>query len=111
MNQRHRRARQEEIARLSTEVKELSAQLHQLILEEEGNHQQQPQVQASTELKEGDRVEITNSYQGLKGAIGVIVHITAKQVSIKVKGRRRIVQRKKTNVLKLPEEVAQVEGN
>jgi len=103
-NRNLRQTRKNQIQRLSQEIETLSAQLNQLIIEDnEAEEEQQPIVAPiiEEELQEGDRVVITNNYRGQRGSQGVITNVTPKQVSIRLDGQRRIVNKKKTNVRKV----------
>ncbi len=93
--------RQQEIKRLSQNIEDLSKQLNQLILEEHQSEQQEDQQGSQVEFEIGDLVEITNSYRGLRGTQGIVSHVTAHQVSLRVKGHRRVLTRRKTNVRKI----------
>ena len=102
-NEEISQARKQRIQRISKTIEELSTQLNQLIIQDqltEDNEVQNPQAQ-ETEFQIGDRIEILNNYKGLRGAQGVITHITAKQVSLRVDGHRGVVNKKKSNVRKV----------
>jgi hypothetical protein len=110
-DERSQTARRQRIRAISQNIQELSAQLNRLIIEESQEQEQiqterrpQPQVtQQQQEFAVNDRVVITNSYGGLRGATGTVVHVTPRQVSIRVDGHRRIYQKRKSNVRKLRE--------
>jgi hypothetical protein len=104
MNQQsNRKSRRLEIQRLSQTIASLSSQLNQLIIEEQQEDEDQTSriQQQATEFKIGDRVEITNNYRGLRGTQGVITHVTVHQVSIRVDGQRKVINKKKNNVRKV----------
>ena len=84
--------RQTEIQRLSRNIEVLATRLNLLIIEE---NQEQEQL---INYQIGDRVEITNNYQGLRGTQGIITHVTPQQVSIRAEGHRRVITKKKTNI-------------
>jgi transcription antitermination factor NusG len=96
-------ARKQRIQRISQEIENLSAQLNQLIIQDQlaEREEQQDLPTREQEFHIGDRVEITNNYKGLRGAQGVITHITAQQVSLRVDGHRRVINKKKTNVRRI----------
>ena len=98
--------RTEEINRIAAELETLTDRLNELLTEEnietEEQAQQAPQVhQERPELKEGERVVITNNYKGQRGTTGTIVHTTTHQVSIRITGTDRIINKKKTNVRRI----------
>ena len=79
--------RNEEINRIAQELETLTDRLNELLTEESieseeqaqqaQQAQQAPQVhQERPELKEGERVVITNNYKGQRGTTGIIVHTT-----------------------------------
>ena len=103
-NRNLRQTRKNEIQRLSQEIENLSTQLNQLIIEDNQAEEEIPPVvnpDIEEELQEGDRVVITNNYRGQRGSQGVVTHVTPKQVSIRIDGQRRVVNKKKTNVRKI----------
>jgi hypothetical protein len=111
----NRRDRQTRITQISQQIDTLSTELNRLIIEDnldtnQQGHQQQgnrpvPPITAptdeQTELREGDRVEITNNYKGQRGSIGVITNVTRYQVSLRIEGQRRVISKKKSNVRKI----------
>ena len=103
-NRNLRQTRKNEIQRLSQEIENLSTQLNQLIIEDNQAEEEVPPAanpNIEEELQEGDRVVITNNYRGQRGSQGVVTHVTPKQVSIRIDGQRRVVNKKKTNVRKI----------
>jgi hypothetical protein len=103
-NRNLRQTRKNEIQRLSQEIENLSTQLNQLIIEDNQDREEvlpivNPNIEE--ELQEGDRIVITNNYRGQRGSQGVVTHVTPKQVSIRIDGQRRVVNKKKTNVRKI----------
>ena len=66
-------ARKQQIQHISQDIEYLSAQLNQLIIQNQLDEQEEQQdLQAlEQELHIGDQVEITNNYKGLWGALGV----------------------------------------
>jgi hypothetical protein len=110
MNQdRRSQARRRRIQTISQTIEELSAQLNQLIIEENQDNRvpaASPVAaainrQASDDFQINDRVEITNNYQGLRGATGKVTCVTAKQVSVRIDGQKRVYQKSKHSVRKL----------
>ena len=98
-NEEIRIARKQRIQHISKDIEELSAQLNQLIIQDQLTEREVQNLPApEPELQIGNRVEITNNYKGLRGAQGVITHITAQQVSLRVDGHRRVINKKKSNV-------------
>lgn len=97
--------RKNQIRDLSQQIEELSAQLALLIIQD--RQQEQDEQQGSTSIEQeqtfalGDRVIITNNYKGYRGKQGIITHITDKQVSLRVDGQRRVVNKRKTNIRKV----------
>ena len=97
--------RKKQIQDLSKQIEELSAQLALLITQDQ--EQEQNEQQGSTSTNEvstfeiGDRVVITNNYKGYRGKQCIITHITDKQVSLRVDGQRKVVNKRKTNVRKV----------
>jgi hypothetical protein len=107
----NRRDRQARITQISQQIDILSTELNRLIIEdnlstEQGQEQQgsrpaqaaAPINQGQTEFREGDRVEITNNYKGQRGSIGVVTGVTRHQVSLRIEGQRRVINKKKSNV-------------
>ena len=98
--------RTQQIQQLARQIQELSEQLNQLLAIEDQNegdqHQQPPnpppEPRGVNEFREGDRVQILNNYRGLRGATGTVINVTPQQVSIRLEGQNRIVNRKHTNV-------------
>jgi transcription antitermination factor NusG len=109
--------RSKEIQDLSQNIKELSARLNALIIEEANDqateqedsnktNRDQARHQEHRHIKDieiGDQVQILNNYKGLRGQIGVVTHITTFQVSIRIPGRRGLVTKRKNNVRKIEE--------
>ena len=122
--------RTEEIQRIAQELETLTDRLNDLLSEESTEseieqaqqvrqvHQARAQVQQvhqaraqaqqvrqvhreHQELREGERVVITNNYKGQRGTTGIIVHTTTHQVSIRIAGTNRIINKKKTNVRRI----------
>ena len=105
MNQNNRedQQRRDQIQELARQINQLSEQLNCLLIieNEEGRDQQLPNPPAprgENEFRDGDRVRIRNNYRGLRGATGTVVNVTPQQVSIRLDGQSRIVNRKQTNV-------------
>ena len=106
-----RRDRQNRITRISQQIDTLSTELNRLILEDnqdQGLEQQgnrpEPAVAPTNEqeeYQEGDRVVITNNYKGQRGSIGVITSVTKHQVSLRIEGQRRVINKKKSNIRKI----------
>lgn len=106
-----RRDRQTRITRISQQIDTLSTELNRLILEDNQDQNQEEQQgnrpqpvttpTTQTELKEGDRVVITNNYKGQRGSIGTITGVTKHQVSLRIEGQRRVINKKKNNVRKI----------
>ena len=102
MNQETRLTRrQTEIQRLSRNIEDLATRLNQLILEESQETQENQQQAPDDDFQIGDRVQITNNYRGLRGTQGIVTNVTAQQVSIRVEGQRRTINKKKTNVRRI----------
>jgi uncharacterized Zn ribbon protein len=104
--ERRKQDRSRQIQELSQNIEELSARLNKLIIEEANEDTFQVQSGAAQpsrkeELQIGDTVEILNNYKGFKGSQGTIVNITAFQVSIRLSGQRKVINRRKTNVKKV----------
>ena len=102
MNNRNSDQNRIRIQQLAQQINTLSEQLNALIIEEE-NRNQQPEIPPAAEREEnqffeGDRVRIRNSYRGLRGATGTVIHLTPQQVSIRLDNSNRVVNRKRTNV-------------
>jgi hypothetical protein len=103
-NLARRQIRKARIQHISQEIEELSAELNQLIIQDnqEERNDPPPQVQVRPNQQEqlavGNRVEITNNYKGQRGLQGTITGITEKQVSLRIDGQRRVINKKKTNV-------------
>ena len=83
-------------------------QVHQARAQVQQVHQARAQAQQvrqvhreHQELREGERVVITNNYKGQRGTTGIIVHTTTHQVSIRIAGTNRIINKKKTNVRRI----------
>ena len=97
-----RQQRRERIQILAQQVQALSEQLNELIIQE--NLEQHPpldnqhQFREPGEFREGDRVRIRNNHRGLRGAIGIVIRVTQHQVSLRLIGQNRIVNRKRSNV-------------
>jgi hypothetical protein len=98
-NEELRLARKQRIKRISKDIEELSIQLNQLIIQDQLAEREVQNLPAQErDFQIGDRVEITNNYKGLRGSQGVVTHITAHQVSLRVDGHRRVINKKKSNV-------------
>ena len=101
-NLARRQTRKARIQQISQEIDNLSAELNLLIIQdnqEEDTTQPPPAVRNQQErLVIGSRVEITNSYKGQRGLQGTVTRVTEKQVSLRIDGQRRILNKKKTNV-------------
>ena len=104
--------RRTEIERISQEIEELSAQLHDLLAldrieDEEGQRprQNQNQIQpAAREFAIGNRIEVTNNYRNQRGRRGYITGVTPKQVTIRLDGDVRTYNKKKTSVRVITQE-------
>ena len=48
------------------------------------------QQEKDTDLKQGDRIQVTNHYQGKKGSKGKVVYTTPKQVGVVLDGEKRV---------------------
>ena len=59
-------------------------------------------VRGRDRLERGDRVRITNNYQGLQGTIGVVSRTQQDWVFIRIPGRDRSVRRARHNVEHYP---------
>jgi uncharacterized sporulation protein YeaH/YhbH (DUF444 family) len=99
-NPARRLTRKARIQEISQEIENLSAELNQLIIQD--NQEEDIEIRNTDidqpQFQEGNRIEITNSYKGQQGLRGTITKVTAKQVSIRIDGQRRIINKKKTNV-------------
>jgi hypothetical protein len=98
-----RQIRRARIQHITQEIDILSAELNQLVIQDnqENNTEQLPPVDPTNQQEQlaiGSRVEITNSYKGQRGLQGTVTKITEKQVSLRIDGQRRIINKKKTNV-------------
>ena len=96
-----RQIRRARIQTISQEIEDLSAELNQLIIQdnqEANNEPRTTELDQQYEFEIGNRIEITNSYKGQRGLQGTVTRVTAKQVSIRIDGQRRIINKKKTNV-------------
>ena len=67
INKEINQARKQRIQRISQEIEDLSAQLNNLIIQDQlaEREEQQDLSTQEQELHIGDRVEITNNYKGL----------------------------------------------
>jgi transcription antitermination factor NusG len=104
MNNRSRRQsqRRSEINRISSQIDQLSTQLNRLLIAEAEEQQQEQRPRTNRiEIKEGDKVEITNNHKGLKGARGTVISVTPKQVALQLEVNKNIVYRSKTNVRRI----------
>ena len=94
--------RRNQIQALAQQVQTLSEQLNELIIQDnqalQQPHNNQQQLREPNEFREGDRVRITNNHRGLRGAVGVVIRVTTHQVSIRLAGQNRIVNRRRSNV-------------
>ena len=89
------------IQAISQEIENLSAELNQLIIQDNREENNEPRItdlEQQEQFEVGNRIEITNSYKGQQGLQGTITKVTLKQVSIRIDGQRRIINKKKTNV-------------
>ena len=102
MNDPTRRlTRKARIQAISQEIENLSAELNQLIIQDNREENNEPRItdlEQQEQFEVGNRIEITNSYKGQQGLQGTITKVTLKQVSIRIDGQRRIINKKKTNV-------------
>ena len=102
MNDPARRlTRKARIQAISQEIENLSAELNQLIIQDNREENNEPRItdlEQQEQFEVGNRIEITNSYKGQQGLQGTITKVTLKQVSIRIDGQRRIINKKKTNV-------------
>ena len=110
-----RRDRQNRITRISQQIDNLSTELSRLIVADNQDQQNQEQQQRGNrptrtadtpinqreEYNEGDRVVITNNYKGQRGTVGVITGVTRHQVSLRIEGQRRVINKKKSNIRKI----------
>ena len=106
--QLRRQTRKQRIREISQDIDTLSAQLNQLIIEDNqedqaiaADQQTDNSPPLNNDLNIGDRVEITNNYRKQRGLKGTVTHLTAQQVSLRIDGERRVVNKKKTNVRKI----------
>ena len=60
----------------------------------------QPQEKYA-DLKQGDRIQITNSYQGKRGLKGKVVYTTSKQVGVVLDGEKRIRTKYRSSVRRI----------
>ena len=100
-NNTQSRNRRNRIRELALQLQELTEQLNDLILEDNNQGQQPDNLQQPRdegEFREGDRVRIRNNHRGLRGAVGTVVNVTRHQVSIRLEGQNRIINRKQSNV-------------
>ena len=93
------------IEQITQQLEDLSTELNRLILEEAYLIREDPSTAAAAptqsrlqEFAIGQRVEITNNHNGLRGARGTITAISQAQVWLIVDGHRRAIRKKKTNV-------------
>jgi hypothetical protein len=97
--------RKKQIQDLSKQIEELSAQLALLITQDQEQELNEQQGLTATNEEQsfaiGDRVIITNNYKGHRGKQGIITHITDKQVSLRVDGQQRVINKRKTNIRKV----------
>ena len=115
MNNNRRDRRQTRITQISQQIDTLSSELNRLVIkdnldtnqtgqEQQGNQPEPvttPTTAERTELQEGDRVVITNNYKGQRGSVGTITSVTKHQVSLRIEGQRRVINKKKSNVRKI----------
>ena len=62
--------------------------------------QLQPQEKYA-DLKQGDRIQITNNYQGKRGLKGKVVYTTSKQVGVVLDGEKRIRTKYRSSVRRI----------
>ena len=59
------------------------------------------QQEKHTDLKQGDRIQVTNHYQGKKGSKGKIVYTTPKQVGVVLDGEKRVRTKYRSSVRRI----------
>lgn len=103
--EQRRQTRKLRIREISQNIETLSAQLNQLIIEDNREDQiveaNPPPTPVDNEFNIGDRVQITNNYRRQRGLQGTVTHVTQQQVSLRIDGERRVINKKKTNVRKI----------
>jgi hypothetical protein len=82
---------------LTLEANTLTRELKTLTSRQASTAAQTP-TRAPARLKKGDKVAITNNYKGQIGTTGTVIHLTAKQVTIKNETTGKQYIRKFTNV-------------
>jgi hypothetical protein len=101
-NPTRRQIRKARIQVISQELEDLSSELNRLLTlenQEENTEANTTEIdQQEHQFEIGNRIQITNSYKGQQGLLGTVTKVTAKQVSIRIDGQRRTINKKKTNV-------------
>ena len=59
------------------------------------------QQEKDTDLKQGDRIQVTNNYQGKRGSKGKVVYTTSKQVGVVLDGEKRVRTKYRSSVKRI----------
>ena len=91
-----KKSKQDRIKEIQDDVNELTDQLASLKLRLE-QEIESPSETLPEPFIEGDILEITNNYKGLKGTQGKVIYTTAKQCTIRELNSRKTHTRARTN--------------
>ena len=97
------------VTSISKEVAEVSTHQEEVEAPEVGAtkpvkfrpRKQLQQQEKDTDLKQGDRIQVTNHYQGKKGSKGKIVYTTSKQVGVVLDGEKRVRTKYRSSVRRI----------
>ena len=97
------------VTSISKEVAEVSTHQEEVEAPEVGAtkpvkfhpRKQLQQQEKDTDLKQGDRIQVTNHYQGKKGSKGKVVYTTPKQVGVVLDGEKRVRTKYRSSVKRI----------
>ena len=97
------------VTTISKEVAEVSTHQEEVEAPEVGatkpvkfrSRKQLQQQEKDTDLKQGDRIQVTNHYQGKKGSKGKVVYTTPKQVGVVLDGEKRVRTKYRSSVRRI----------
>ena len=95
---------QDQIRLLQEEIESLQEELKAITVRGNSQTTRNRNKQGSTAEDQfviGDRVVVLNSYGGNRGATATVTHITPKQVSIRIDGQRKVINKYRTSVQRI----------
>jgi len=90
--------RDQQLLDLAHQISALSAQLNRLLLVEQPIPPPPPQAPRSSDFVVGDRVQILNSYKGLRGQRGQVTRVTRVFIFFRLDTTGAVTSRRRSNL-------------